>query len=599
MRRLLLAFFLVLVLAPPALAQERRVALIVGADRYRHIPALTNAVNDARAVSARLAALGFEVIGPVLDPTREQFNAALDRFEQRLSGAEAGLFFFAGHAVEVDGRNHLLPVDAPAAQSRRQLEGASLQLSDIVNEMQARTPRVIILLDACRDNPLPRDAARGGTPVLGSRGGLRGLEPIQGAPAGGGRFVVFAAEPGEVALDRLPTDRPNANGLFTRYLLRALDEPARPINVLMSDVRDQVALAAQQAGRSQRPHIDDRMVGSGQFMLARAVAPASLPVQTSPQTAPEALDLAFWQSIQHSRSMADFEAYLREFPRGRFVALARNRLSAMREDQALWERVQNSRNPTDVERYLAEFPQGAFVIQARARLAELRAPPAAAPVQPAALPVPTAAAIRALTREETVGAQRFLNALGFDTGGATGAIGPRSRAAMESFAQVALRPDQTEFDTANLQRLEALHRDFLRLTERGAISPRGVPAASVGGAEARFLRGWNAQQANPADHTEAAYWYALAALEHETRALNQLGLLMVRGQGVTQDAAGGSLLWRLAAARRDATAAFNLGAMLERGIGVNRNPGWARFYYDLALQNGHPEAREALRRVGP
>jgi uncharacterized caspase-like protein len=546
----------------------------------------------------------------VLDPTREQLNAALDRFEQRLNGAEAGLFFFAGHAVEVDGRNHLLPVDAPAAQSRRQLEGASLQLADIVNEMQARTPRVIVLLDACRDNPLPRDAARGGAPVLGSRGGLRGLEPIQGAPAAGGRFVVFAAEPGEVALDRLPTDLPNANGLFTRHLLGALNEPARPINVLMSDVRDHVALAAQRAGRSQRPHIDDRMVGSGQFMLARAVVPApptapasaqavTLPVPAPPQTAPEALDLAFWQSIQNSRRMADFEAYLREFPRGRFVALARNRLSGMRDDEALWERVQNSRNPTDVERYLAEFPQGAFVIQARARLSELRAPPATAPVQPVALPVPAAPAIRALTRDETVEAQRFLNALGFDTGGTTGAIGPRSRAALESFAQVALRPDQTEFDTANLQRLEALHRDFLRLTERGAVSPRGVPAASVGGAEARFLRGWNAQQANPADHAEAAYWYTLAAREHEPRALNQLGLLMVRGQGVAQDAAGGSLLWRLAAARRDATAAFNLGAMLERGIGLGRNPGWARFYYDLALQNGHPEARDALRRVAP
>jgi TPR repeat protein len=67
---------------------------------------------------------------------------------------------------------------------------------------------------------------------------------------------------------------------------------------------------------------------------------------------------------------------------------------------------------------------------------------------------------------------------------------------------------------------------------------------------------------------------------------------------VTQDAAGGSLLWRLAAARGDATAAFNLGAMLERGIGLNRNPGWARFYYDVAARAGHTQAREALRRMG-
>lgn len=553
-----LLFLVILLMAAPAWAQERRVALVVGADSYRNIPPLLNAVSDARALGQRLGALGFEVVGPILDPTREQFLAALDEFDRRLQGADAGMFFFAGHAVEVRDRNLLLPIDAPAAQSLRQLEAGAIPVSDILNEMQARTPRVILILDACRDNPLPRDATRGGAPALGATRGLstRGLEPIQPTSGPGGRFVVFAAEPGATALDRLPDDPPGANGLFTRHLLRALDQADRPINQLMSEVRDRVAEAASRAGRQQVPHIDDRMVGSGNFMLARAVArPAqALPGAPAPSAlAPEALELAFWQSIQSSQNPAEFEAYLARFPSGTFSALARNRMEALR-------------------------------------------PPAQA--QPVAMPVPSAAALRALTRDEISGAQRLLNALGFDTGGTDGSVGPRTRQSMERFAQAMLRPDDTDFDTANLARLEGALRDFQRLTERPANSPRNVPASSIIGAADRFQRGWTAERATPPDPTEAAFWYGLAAREHDARALNQLGLLLVRGQGVTADAAGGSLLWRLAAVRGDATAAFNLGAMLERGIGLARNVGWARYWYNLAAQSGHPQAREALRRMG-
>jgi peptidoglycan hydrolase-like protein with peptidoglycan-binding domain len=205
---------------------------------------------------------------------------------------------------------------------------------------------------------------------------------------------------------------------------------------------------------------------------------------------------------------------------------------------------------------------------------------------------------RALTNEEIILAQDMLAALGFNTGGADGIVGPRSRSAMAGFAQVSLRQEDDGFDTRNLARLEQTRMEFLRLTERGDASPRGVPASIVGGVDARFMRGWNAERANPPDFAEAAYWYGLAARQHDLRALNQLGLLAVRGQGVPQEAVGGSLLWRLAAARGDATAAFNLGAMLERGVGVNRNPRWARFYYDLASQQGHSGAREALQRMG-
>lgn len=265
---------IVVALASIGWTQERRVALVIGIDDYAQIRRLDNAVEDARAVAERLRdpRLGFEVIGPILNPTRDEMIKARDELEQRLRGADVGLLFFAGHAVEVNGRNILLPADMPRVETARQVEARGVLLADILNEMQDLAPRIIAFLDACRDNPL-YDATRGGTPTVGSLGGLtgRGLEPIH-PPTRGGRFVVFAAQPGAIAFDRLPGDAPKANGLFTRYLLRALDSPTRPIAHLMTDVRDQVAAAALRAGRRQVPHIDDRMIGSGQFLLASALA---------------------------------------------------------------------------------------------------------------------------------------------------------------------------------------------------------------------------------------------------------------------------------------------------------------------------------------
>lgn len=285
----LLALFLMLVglIAPPAHAQDRRVALVVGVDSYRSLPSLSNARADARAVAERLGRLGFEVVGPVLDPPQQEFIAALDRFENRLQGAALGLIFFAGHGVEVRGRNLLLPADAPAATSERQLRSSAIDAQEMLASALERTPRVVLILDACRDNPLPRDPARGGRHMVG---GARGLERIDAPPRDdGGSLVVLAAAPGEVALDRLPNNDQNPNSVFTRHLIRALDDPTRPLPTLMGEVRDAVAATARQANRRQVPEITDRMVGSGSVVLAGAAArpaPVAPPAPAPPPPFP-------------------------------------------------------------------------------------------------------------------------------------------------------------------------------------------------------------------------------------------------------------------------------------------------------------------------
>ncbi|WP_175534255.1 caspase family protein [Falsiroseomonas stagni] len=580
-----------------AAAQDRRVALVIGNSAYTGEAVLPNAIRDAELVAEGLREIGFQVtLRRNLD--NRALRAALQAFDRAAEGADVATIYFAGHGIAADGRNWLLPVDARLS-SARHIEDEAVAHTRFASALEGARGLQILILDACRNNPFaPRLAAGGARNVA-----VRGLEPIAERELPPNRLIAFSARDGQVAQD----GPPGGNGPYALALRRRLAEPGTEVGLLFRRVRDDVIQATRQA---QEPWAYNSLGGNELFLAAARPPPASAPapagqqaalaVPRQPPVSADALDLAFWQSIQNSQNIADFDAYLTAFPQGRFAPLARNRIAAQR-DRSLWESVQASRNTADIERYLSEFPAGAFATQARARLAELRAQPSPlppAPVQPAALPVPAATTLRALTRDEIGQAQALLTALGFDTGGSDGIIGPRSRTAIAGFAQVSLRPDNAEFDTANLERLDQTRREFLRLTERGAISPRGTAAASASGAAARFERGWAAERANPPDPAEASYWYALAAREHEARALNQLGLLLVRGQGVAADPVGGSLLWRLAAARGDATAAFNLGAMLDRGIGLNRSPGWARFYYDLAAQAGHPQAREALRRVG-
>lgn len=207
---------------------------------------------------------------------------------------------------------------------------------------------------------------------------------------------------------------------------------------------------------------------------------------------------------------------------------------------------------------------------------------------------------RALSREEIAEAQGLLRRFGFLTGQPTGQLNDQTSRAIEAAAVAVLVPNLRELNLGTLDRLRDLDRSFGPVVARPDQSPRGTRNQTTQGAAARFNRGMGFERGGPntpVDPAEAAHWYGLAAGEGDIRAMVQLGLLLMRGQGVSRDPLAASVLWRIAAARGDATAAFNLGAMLEQGIGVARNQAWARFWYDLAAQQGHAQAREALQRV--
>lgn len=228
----LIAILLTLLVASPAEAQQR-VALIMGNGAYRDVTALRNPPRDAQAIGTALRRLGFSV-EVMLDAQRPQMLGAIRRLAEAATGAEAVLFYYAGHAVEIGGRNMLLPVNiAPEAAA---IERDGVAYTEIEQLLAGRAGSTLIFLDACRDNPFsgqrlpdppsapPRGRASGTMRSIGN--GLAGVATSSGM------LIAFATAPGRVALDGAGTNSP-----FTTALLQHIGTEDLEVRQMLGRVR--------------------------------------------------------------------------------------------------------------------------------------------------------------------------------------------------------------------------------------------------------------------------------------------------------------------------------------------------------------------------
>ena len=251
--------------APPALPQfsndgARRVALVIGNDRYDNLDPLQKAVNDARAVGDTLARLGFEVIR-IENAPRRAMNQKLVEFTGKIGRGDTAFFFYAGHGVEVKGINYLLPVDTPQARDGEEglVTGEGIPADSIIERMQERGAKVsLLVLDACRDNPFKKPGTRG-------IGGTRGLG-LMTAPEG--VFVLYSAVLGQTALDRLSDKDSNPNSVFTRTFVSQLAKPGVSLQQVAKDTQLEVRRLAGSINHPQMPAYYDQILG--QFTLAPA-----------------------------------------------------------------------------------------------------------------------------------------------------------------------------------------------------------------------------------------------------------------------------------------------------------------------------------------
>ncbi len=269
-----LAIVLSLSLLMPAAEAGGRAALVIGMSGYRNAPPLANPVNDAKDMSAVLRELGFAVT-EAADLDKRLLDETIRGFANRIAGADVALIFYAGHGLQVAGQNYLLPIDAKL-ESERDLDFEAVGLEFVLRQMESgRNGRTsIVILDACRDNPLARNLAR----AMGVRSDAfpRGLAPAQ---SGAGMFIAFSTQPGNVAYDGAGRNSP-----FAAALLRHLRGPAKNISATMVDVRRDVMAAT--AGR-QVPWDHSALTGDFYFRPAGQVITGSIP-GSPPPTAEEA-----------------------------------------------------------------------------------------------------------------------------------------------------------------------------------------------------------------------------------------------------------------------------------------------------------------------
>ncbi|CCH94696.1 Genome sequencing data, contig C250 [Microcystis aeruginosa PCC 9432] len=227
----------------PNTQQQQRIALVIGNANYT-VGKLKTPLNDATDMANALKELGFEVI-LLKDSSKRQMDDALDQFTTRINQGYVGLFYYAGHGMEVEGENYLIPVNAHI-KYKKDVEYESMPLGKILGRMEDAGNRInIVILDACRDNPFRKFW----------RSSSRGLTaPLQAAS---GTLIAFATAPGKVA-----SDGTGRNGLFTSYLLKYIKTPNMEVDLMLRKVRSDVA---QNTNNYQVPWTSSSLIGEFAF----------------------------------------------------------------------------------------------------------------------------------------------------------------------------------------------------------------------------------------------------------------------------------------------------------------------------------------------
>ena len=288
--------------APPVEGAAKRIALIIGNAAYESAP-LRNPVNDARAMSATLRELGFEVTA-LENVSQSAMKQAIDDYGDSLQKAgksTVGLFYYSGHGVQAKGRNYLIPVGAKI-RSERHIEYESVDVARVLTVMEdAGNVLNIVILDACRDDPFARASRNAGS-------GLAMLE------AASGTLVAYATAPGRTA-----DDGAGANGLYTERLVRHMRTPGLKVEEVFKRVRadvERLSGGAQVPWESSSLKGDFYFTGKPQELAAAAVGAGTASIE----------EQALWKAIEASTNIRDFQDYLQRYPQGRFVGAARTKM---------------------------------------------------------------------------------------------------------------------------------------------------------------------------------------------------------------------------------------------------------------------------------
>lgn len=380
LRLLLVASVCMLFVSGEVSATEgKRVALVIGNAAYKYTSELANPRNDAEDIAAALKKLGFDVMSGT-DLTRSAMENLLRNFALRLKQADVGLFFYAGHGVQANGKNYLIPVDARLS-TEDSLDFEMIRLSVVQRIMERNAKTNLIFLDACRDNPLRRNLARS----MGGRSASLGQGLAQ-VEAGVGTLISFSTQPGNIAFDGLGKNSP-----YTSALLEHIHSQ-NDLSTLLINVRNTVMA---KTANKQVPWEHSAL--RAQFYFS-SPAPPSSPALFKAQ--PKVAANMAWQEVKNTEDPEVLRTYINIYQGTVYAALAKSRLALL--SQASTE---NGRTHSSSQ--------------------NLQAPP---PIPP----VPSPAPLERLTRQ----VQSELKRVGCLSGEVDGKWGPKSTGALRGFLNI-------------------------------------------------------------------------------------------------------------------------------------------------------------------
>jgi uncharacterized caspase-like protein len=294
----------------------KRVALVIGNSKYRYAKPLPNPANDARLISATLREAGFEVLERA-DLDRSGMSETINQFTEMAFDADVALIYYAGHGIQVEGSNYLIPVDSELTTPAH-LKTRTTTIDALVAALPPDPAVGIVILDACRDNPLTAQmvAALPATRSLAVGSGLAAVQTIDAGTGAGGILIAYATDPGSVAVDGAGDNSP-----YSTALARHLTTPGLELQSALTRVRGDVT--ASTLGRQRPWH--NASLGREVFLGRTLPAPVEPAPQASlPPPDPEisTVERILWEEAS-KRDTADFYmVYLEQYPAGRFARIA-------------------------------------------------------------------------------------------------------------------------------------------------------------------------------------------------------------------------------------------------------------------------------------
>jgi hypothetical protein len=393
----------------PASAQNK-VALVIGNGAYQNVPELPNPPHDAADVAAAFQRLGFSV-QLVTDARYEVMRLALLKFSEKARTAEMAVVFFAGHGMEINGENWLVPTDAEL-KSDLDVDQEAISLHAVMLMVSAASKLGLVILDACRNNPFLSKMKR----TLATRGLDRGLSRVEPTD---NVLVAYSARDGTTA-----DDGGRRNSPFTTALLKYLEVPGLEINFLFRDVRDDVIASTH---GEQEPFVYGSLSKEAIYFIA---PPAATPASTAP-------DVITWSVLKETTDESALKRFAAQYPDSPLRKDAEARIAELEAahaakpsspspEEIAWNIVKDSTDPDELRRFIKQFPDGGRRAEAEQKVAALSGAAAKATGADASDPHSLALSL-----------QFELKRVGCFNGAMNGEFDAATRAAERSFAKLA------------------------------------------------------------------------------------------------------------------------------------------------------------------